>query len=475
MEVKHTLSLIMIFRQELELDVKTYPVLLTGPREGDVSDVTQSLQPTNIQADSWSDIGTPQVCCVDVQTPNAATVTPVHISGAGNTHDLETACVFINCGESASNGGNEGGNSGVASLSPKLNPAGSNRSRSLSPVKDSNTQQSTVAFNGDANNLSKDIYTTQGARPKMRKGSQPNRPSSVKDLPCPAQNTFAYKNVSDTSAPILTTAATTTISSSPASSVILSDAADCAIVPAELPCSPVSPEPEVADMLKRISSGGGDGGTRWADPASQSIKYIDEEVSDSSELPFENNLVADCSLSAPSSVVLERRLYLAQNMVDGEQGVSPSEDFSPQNEGKATLDQSASVGSKVETVCVSPEDSGAESLPVIHSPATVSGLLSNGVSGSDIEILHSTSLPSSPIHGASKAETPTRKMREEMLKGQCRHLSPVLRRKGKVDGLEGLEDDMVLTVTEDFKGGQFYHDLETFQKAQLKHKVKFDC
>ena len=102
-----------------------------------------------------------------------------------------------------------------------------------------------------------------------------------------------------------------------------------------------------------------------------------------------------------------------------------------------------------------------------------SSLLSNGIGASDIEILHSASLPSSPIHGACKSETPTRKAREEVLKAKCRHLSPLLRRKGNHGAGAGdtLDDDLVLTVLEDFKGGQTYHNLETFQKAQLKHKV----
>jgi hypothetical protein len=63
-------------------------------------------------------------------------------------------------------------------------------------------------------------------------------------------------------------------------------------------------------------------------------------------------------------------------------------------------------------------------------------------------------------------------MREEVLKSKCRHLSPLLRRKGHKEAAPGdnLDEDLVLTV-DDFKAGPNYRNLETFQKAQLKHKV----
>ena len=475
-----------------------------GSGEDEVQTVSPNSQSVNLQADSWSDIGSSQVCCVDVQTPNAATITPVHNSNNNsNTHDLETACVFISSGDSGNNGSNggssvSGGGGGLNTLSTKLNPAGSIRSRSLSPVQDSSTQTSTVAFNGDVNvltnNHTKEIYAAQGARPKVRKSSQPKRPSSVRTLPSPTNNAYANGSISTAMTTTTTSSATTrssstSSSSSSCSSVIPAVPADPAAVPTALTCSPVSPEPEVAGMLKRISSGGGEGGPRWADPASHTIKYIDEEVSDSSELPFENNLVADCSSAAPSSaglapssVILERRLYLAQNKMDGEESVSsPSEDSSPPGEGKPPKGvQLQSVGVGSDSVTVSPVEETRkkcvfDSLPAIPTTrelnAPTSNLLSNGIGGSDIEILHSASLPSSPIHGASKSETPTRKTREEVLKGKCRHLSPVFRRKGKHGAGDSLEEDLVLTVMEDFKGGQTYHNLETFQKAQLKHKV----
>ncbi|XP_070188758.1 uncharacterized protein [Littorina saxatilis] len=484
----------------------------SGPGEGDAAELAKCIVPSNFQADNWSDIGSSQVCCVDVQTPNNATVTPVHSSPTSaattinnnnnsNVHDLDTASVFVN--SSTDNGHNSNsvgcsvGYAGVGGLSGKLNQAGSIRSKSLSPVQDSSTQTSTLAFNGEVdlltNNHTKDIYASQGARPKVRKASQAKRPSSVKTLPSPTHNSTSYANGSiSTASPTTTTIVTTSTSksSSTSPSVIAAEPTDSVAVQAALTCSPVSPEPEVAGILKRLSSGGGESGPRWADPASHTIKFVDEEVSDSSELPFENNLVADCSISTPSSVVLERRLYLAQNMADGDVGTSQSEEsLSSSGDVKPPRVRLESIGVGSDSVDVSPleemriEPCVFDSLPVISTSRELglpgSSFLSNGIGGSsDIEIVHSASLPSSPIHGACKSETPTRKAREEAMKGKCRHLSPVFKRKGKhgvgggAGGVEGVEEDLVLTVMEEFKGGQTFHNLETFQKAQLKHKLR---
>ncbi|KAL8575279.1 hypothetical protein ACOMHN_001824 [Nucella lapillus] len=469
-------------------------------REGEAPEgsqnTAQSSSNSSMQVDnSWSDkLVTSQVCCVDVQTPNSATVTPVHVpsitTNSSGTLE-ETGCVFVSDSDSNGNnnnnnnggGGGHGlgvGGGGVSSLSPThLTTSSSSgiRSRSLSPVQDSSTQTSTVAFNGEVTALSnKDVCSpAQGARPKVKKTYQPKRPSTVRALSSSATSTtttttYANKSVTSTQTGTYSSTTHSSASSSPLSA-LPSDLTDT-----ELTCSPVSPEPEIADILKRISSGGGEGGTRWADLASHSIRYIDEDATDSSEAPYESNLVADSSSSTSSSVILKRRLYLAQGMAGAEEGcmMSHSEDSSPQSEGKTP---------RIRLDCVSLDrDSPVEESrteirfdlnSAISSAVQVSGLLSTScVRGSNVEILHSASLPSSPIHGPSKSETPTRRMREEVLKSQCRHPSPVLGRKGRLDGLDSLDDELVLTVMEDFKGGKSYRNLETFQKAQLKHKLR---
>ncbi|KAH9505615.1 Tubby- protein 4 [Bulinus truncatus] len=51
----------------------------------------------------------------------------------------------------------------------------------------------------------------------------------------------------------------------------------------------------------------GVGGPRWADPASQSIKLLEETLIQGSDMQYENNLVADCSPTAPFCLDLHRR------------------------------------------------------------------------------------------------------------------------------------------------------------------------
>lgn len=48
-------------------------------------------------------------------------------------------------------------------------------------------------------------------------------------------------------------------------------------------------------------------GPRWADPAAQAGKIFEEGTTESSDAPFENNLVADCSPTAPNCQDLHRR------------------------------------------------------------------------------------------------------------------------------------------------------------------------
>ncbi|XP_055888815.1 tubby-related protein 4-like [Biomphalaria glabrata] len=66
-------------------------------------------------------------------------------------------------------------------------------------------------------------------------------------------------------------------------------------------------------------------GSRWADPAAHAVKLLEDSATEGSDLPFENNLVADCSPTAPHCRDLHRRLYLAQyNIVDTGAPISPS-------------------------------------------------------------------------------------------------------------------------------------------------------
>lgn len=53
-------------------------------------------------------------------------------------------------------------------------------------------------------------------------------------------------------------------------------------------------------------------GPRWADPASPVTKLLEDVSTDVSSTPLENNLVADCSPTAPNSLDLHRRYSLSQ-------------------------------------------------------------------------------------------------------------------------------------------------------------------
>lgn len=48
-------------------------------------------------------------------------------------------------------------------------------------------------------------------------------------------------------------------------------------------------------------------GPRWADPAAVAMKYLEGETPDLSDMPVENNLVADCIVTAPNCLDLHRR------------------------------------------------------------------------------------------------------------------------------------------------------------------------
>lgn len=59
-------------------------------------------------------------------------------------------------------------------------------------------------------------------------------------------------------------------------------------------------------MIPLVDSGKG-AVPRWADPAAEAVKLLEEGVAESSNMPFENNLVADCSPTAPTCLDLHRR------------------------------------------------------------------------------------------------------------------------------------------------------------------------
>ncbi|XP_050392635.1 tubby-related protein 4 [Patella vulgata] len=316
-----------------------------------------------------------------------------------------------------------------AGILPKLTHTGSIRSKPLSPVLNSFSKLSTSPVKTDSNQdgIHPPNYDNQGARPKLISGMQ-----TLFKFNGQLEEVFDSPNGLKTDAKH-------------------------------------SPKVTMSENNSPVTSSAGDS-PRWADPASTAIKYMDEELPDNSELPFENNLVGDCSPTAPCHPDLHRRLYLAQQKsVELEEleehGVhmfAPSED----------LDNSALIDDSVTDVIYDkrPIIKGSidRGINTVHTILQKDHLFSNG---SDIEILQSASLPASPIR-CSKLDSPTRKLREEVLKGKCKHLSPMFKRRSKHQAhIDSSEEDLLLTI-EKINGGTNYKNLETFQKSQLKQKIR---
>ncbi|GFN90048.1 tubby-related protein 4 [Plakobranchus ocellatus] len=87
----------------------------------------------------------------------------------------------------------------------------------------------------------------------------------------------------------------------------------------------------------------------------------------------------------------------------------------------------------------------------------------------------SASLPSSPIrygrHGPNAGETSA--VQQELLKGRCKHLSPLLGRKGLPHSHSRSSSHSQDTLElEELRAGHQYESLEMFQKAQLRQKMR---
>ncbi|KAH9505616.1 Tubby- protein 4 [Bulinus truncatus] len=114
----------------------------------------------------------------------------------------------------------------------------------------------------------------------------------------------------------------------------------------------------------------------------------------------------------------------------------------------------------------SPERSPGHSEDLLSSYPLNTDYLGNHIQ--DIEIQQtSASLPSSPIRFGVKPAA--QNIHEEILKGRCKHLSPLLGRKGRESPISS--QDVYLGL-EDVRFSQQYQSLEAFQKAQLKQKMR---
>ncbi|KAL5010501.1 hypothetical protein ScPMuIL_012806 [Solemya velum] len=87
--------------------------------------------------------------------------------------------------------------------------------------------------------------------------------------------------------------------------------------------------------------------------------------------------------------------------------------------------------------------------------------------------MQTTSLPASPIKRNSKLDSPTKLLRQEVLKGKCKHYSPIFTRKSKYSAKSvDSSDEDITTSVEEMRLNHSYKNLESFQKAQMKQKLR---
>lgn len=225
---------------------------------------------------------------------------------------------------------------------------------------------------------------------------------------------------------------------------------------------------------------------RWADPACQGIKYADDDEQNHREVVFEGNIVFDSSQTLTPTSENQKRLYLAPS---SEPDTKSADGFEPmkvadikcvqrkmssdlRTERKRSGEGSCNIGYSRDLKDPLDEESCIEDTTVFINKQN-SSLLSEF---ERLDITQTSSLPNSPLHRLHMPNSPTKKLREEVLNGKCRHHSPLFKRKSKYScSMDTAEDDNIVSI-EDIKLPSNYKNLECFQKAQLKQKVvKTSC
>ena len=234
---------------------------------------------------------------------------------------------------------------------------------------------------------------------------------------------------------------------------------------------------------------------RWADPACHGIKYVDEDdISVNKDTVYESNSICDSSqVLTPTAET--PRLYLESSQdfeslevesADKVKSCDPvvtSYDLrshwklSNQNslDSCDTLDDGTAVSST--------ENLTEQTLSDKENFLLANGSIENGIHLLNVcnrkssltrnfdkfDITHSASLPSSPVHRLHKQDSPTKKIKEEALKGKCKHHSPLFKRKSKYKASDHTDEEF--SSVEDVRLAFNFKNLESFQKAQVKQKV----
>lgn len=235
-----------------------------------------------------------------------------------------------------------------------------------------------------------------------------------------------------------------------------------------------------SDCIKRLSTevesiirSEQDATSRWADPAFQGIKYIDEEiVTETEDLTFENNIVCDSSqLVRTPSTEVQKRLYLAPQLSE-DMDMQDEEEFPVTEQHRGSVDSTSST--EADNSFSGDYTSAHSSLDkAINTITNLTDILPtfHNDDAPDLEIMQTTSLPASPIK-RNKLDSPTKLLRQEVLKGKCKHYSPIFTRKSKYSAKSvDSSDEDITTSVEEMRLNHSYKNLESFQKAQMKQKV----
>ncbi|XP_052808903.1 tubby-related protein 4-like isoform X1 [Mya arenaria] len=238
---------------------------------------------------------------------------------------------------------------------------------------------------------------------------------------------------------------------------------------------------------------------RWADPACQGLKYADEDDQTSRDTTFEGNIVFDSSQGLTPSSESQKRLYLDSDPVNQGSKSTDDSDIDRLCDQQKLLNDKKKFKhdffkSEKKRSSVDSSDTGVvlrplnkDNLPKVKTNDTEhipNGLDKNSKEHTDynmsllseferMDITQTTSLPSSPFHVLHKPDSPTVKLKEELIKnGKCRHHSPLFKRKAKLCRSIEMSDDDNDSSAEDVRISSNYKNLESFQKAQLKHKLR---
>ena len=248
-------------------------------------------------------------------------------------------------------------------------------------------------------------------------------------------------------------------------------------------CSPVSPEPEAAGILKRISCSSLGNGSTWADVASHSVRPAGEDDFCSTTRPSEGRHLPSVVSERPV-VRLQRLLYLDHTRSEG-RCVDSDEHPAISTEPYPLVDNTGTSGDLTSN---SRERRSSEHSPdpnrkplVFGSGITCSAglcvplFVSNyaGNLGHNTEACRCTSVPTTPLCSAVRGDALRRGLSKEA--HRCRQLSPLPQSKGKHVRLDTLHDELLLTVMEDIGCDQALTVLPSAQRSDFGHQVGASC